>query len=165
MSLYDAAREEMQVLGGDYAQNPYGDRSVRQGVMRDPAGERGAGLASQTNFDHNKVTTVIRYGDRLIEADVYALKGAPVHVVILCPRCGNASTIRGEKKAIDWRPHAPEKLGELVNCGKISIEPFECAWELPEAGRHNQRNTSQIIGTAPLCRLKLGVTNNIAKDA
>lgn len=163
MSLYDAAREEMEVLGGDYAQRPMA--GVRQGVMADPAGERGKGLASQHNFDHAKTTTVIRYKDKLIEADVYAVPNTPVHVVIMCPRCGNASTIRGERKAIDWRPHAPEPVGKLINAGSISIEPFECSWELPDAGAHDARNTKQIIGTAPLCRLKIAVTKNVAKDA
>lgn len=165
MSLYDAAREEMEVLGGDYARDPSGVGAIKQGVMSDPMGERGKGLASQTNFGHGKTTTVIRYKDKLIEADVYALPNTPVHVVIMCPRCGNASTIKGERKAIDWRPHAPQKIGELVNAGIISIEPFECSWELPDAGQHNARNTRQISGFAPLCRLKLAVDKNVAKDA
>lgn len=162
MSLYDSAREEMEVLGGDYARSPAD--GIRQGVMADPKGERGKGLASQHNFDHNKVTAVIRYKDRAIEADVYALPGAPIHVVILCPKCGSASTIRAEKKAIDWQPHEPRAVGKLVNCGTLSIEPFECPWEMPDAGAH-EPGANKILGTANMCRLKIAVDKNIAKDA
>lgn len=166
MALYDAAREEMEVLGGDYARDPSGRGAVRQGVMADPDGERGRGLASQTNFDHGKTTAVIRYKDKLIEADVYAIGDAPIQVVILCPRCGNASTVRGDKKPVEWSPHVPEKVGLLVNAGTISIAPFECAWEMP--GKVHEKasgNRSVIMKSDNLCRLKLAVDKNVAKDA
>lgn len=160
--MFDSKNEEMIPIAGDL--NRTGAVRQRHGVA-DPIGERGAGAAQQINLDHAKVTAVIRYRDKLIEADVYALPGEPVKVVILCPRCNNASSIDETRKAIDWRPHPPQAVGDFVNHGKLSIEPFECSWELPDAGAHNQSARETLIGTAPLCRLKIGVTNNIGRDA
>jgi len=161
--MFDSKREEMTPLPG--IGDPTGTGAVRQKASI------AGGAAQQFNLDHGKRTTVIRYQDKLIEADVYAIEGEPLKVVIICPRCngagnGNATSIDETRKAIDWRPHAPQAVGEFMNCGSISIDAFECPWELPDAGAHNQRATGGIIGlSAKLCRLKIGVLNNIAKDA
>lgn len=163
MALFDSARESMEILGGDRARSPHS--AVRQGIMDDPERERGKGLASHTSLDHAKTTAVVRFEDRLLEADVYALPGEPVKVVILCPRCGNASQIDGAKKAIEWTPKAPDQIGSFINAGELSIEPFECAWELPDAGMFNPDAHKNVIGTAPLCRLKIGITKNYARRA
>lgn len=128
-------------------------------------GKAGRGYASQVNLDAGKLTAVVRYKDKLSEADIYALEGAPLKVIFRCPRCGHDGTINGDHKAIAWSPHEPQRIetdGEVfLNCGELSVEPFECAWEMPDAGAHT---AGLVTAGTTLCRLVIGIDKNVAKD-
>lgn len=160
--LYDDKKEEMIPLAGDG--DPTGTGLVDQGrIAPDPARTGLVGATSGVHLDRTKdCTVVIRYKDRLIEADVYAFPGAPMKIVLLCPRCGNALNIESDKKQLELVKHVPEQIGSFWNHGKLSVEPFECTWELPDAGQHVPGLVS--AGTS-LCRWKVGISNNIARDA
>lgn len=161
MGLYDDTREEMVPLKGDG--DPTGTGVVRQSThARDPFGSS-IGASSGVRLDKTKdATVVIRYKDRVIEADVYAFPGSPIKIVLFCPRCGNALSIESDKKRIDFEKHAPQSVGDFINMGRLNIEPFECTWELPDAGVHVPG--IQSAGTS-LCRWKVGISDNIALDA
>ena len=59
-----------------------------------------------------------------------------------------------------WRPAS--RAGDPNNGGRLSVEPFECTWEMPDAGEHKP---GYIGGGITLCKLKIGISNNIARDA
>lgn len=88
----------------------------------------------------------IRYKDVLIECELY--KDPVSHKMMLhamCPKCKHALRISEERKAMDWDGQT------------ISVEPFECPWEL---------DTELTVGTfTNLCRWRVGVSHGIAKDA
>lgn len=160
--IYDDRTEEMVPLAGD------GD-PTRTGIVsqstrsRDPNGTGAVGASSGVQLDKTKdATVVIRYKDRLIEADVYAFPGAPIKLVLLCPRCGNALNVESDKKQMSFEKHAPHAVGDFINMGRLNVEPFECTWELPDAGVHVPGLVS--AGTS-LCRWRVGISNNIARDA
>lgn len=160
--LYDDRTEEMIPLAGDG--DPTKTGIVRQSTSsRDPTGTGLVGASSGVQLDKTKdATVVVRYKDRLIEADVYAFPGAPIKLVLLCPRCGNALNIESDKKQMSFEKSAPQQVGDFVNMGRLNVEPFECTWELPDAGVHVPGLVS--AGTS-LCRWKVGISNNIARDA
>ena len=93
---------------------------------------------------------MIRWQDRVVEADLYEMDGKLV-LHILCPKCSTPETphalwVREGQKDILWRP----------DTGELSVSPFECTWELPEGRR-------QEFGLG-LCRWRVAIDKNIAKD-
>lgn len=138
MGSFDPQREELVHLAGD-APDPMGT-----GLL----GQQASVNLTKTALGHPK----IRYRDVVIEADVYALPGEPMHVHILCPKCRNALRIPADRKRIEYDP----KGGPPQDGGRISIETFECTWEV-SADR-------QQFGVG-LCRWRVAVENNIARDA
>jgi len=161
MAIYDDTKEEMIPLkGGD----PTRTGMVRQSTAAlDPTGTGHVGASSGVALDKTKdATVVVRYKDKLLEVDVYAFPGVPMKLVLLCPRCGNALNIESDKKQMQLEKIAPQRVGEFTNMAKLSVEPFECTWELPDAGVHVPGLVS--AGTS-LCRWRVGISNNIAKDA
>ena len=149
------------------------------------------GLDSTYQLTAGKQEVVVVFGDLLLTLDVYALPGEPMRVQIICPRCHKHSTIRGDQKKIEYEPKsmnprrdrilwmarstglAPEQdlfskerreLAEVVSIadfGRISIEPFECAWEIGDA-----KHVPGALHTgASLCRLRLVIEDNRAREA
>jgi len=162
MTMFDEKKEEMIPLAGDGDPTRSGlvDQTTR---FRDPTGTGAVGASSGVNLDKTKdCTVVVRYKDKLLELDVYAFPGAPMKLVLLCPRCGNALNIESDKKQMQLEKHAPQQVGAFVNEGRLSVEPFECTWELPDAGVHVPG--IQSAGTS-LCRWRVGIDKNIARDA
>lgn len=160
------------------------------GDAPDPTGLTShTGLQSTHRLTGGKQEVVVVYGDLLMTLDVYALPGEPMRVQIICPRCHKHSTIRGDAKKIEYEPksmnpmrthilgaarstalNAPEMtrdvrmcLAELVSIadfGRLSVEPFECAWEIGD-----ERHVPGALHTgASLCRLKLVIENNRARE-
>lgn len=162
MGIYDDSKEEMIPLAGDG--DPTRSGLVSQNTRaRDPFGSSAIGASSGVNLSNTKDgTVVVRYQDMLIECDVYAFPGAPIKIVLMCPRCGHALNIESDKKQMQYAKHAPVQVGDFVNCGVLDVEPFECTWELPGAGVHVPG--IQSAGTS-LCRWKVGISKNIARDA
>ena len=127
------------------------------------AGDMRHGVSSTVNLEKTKTAEVqIRYKDTIIFGDVYQYEGAPIRVIILCPKCHNALTITGDNKAIDYDLAAAPNIG-----GRISIEKFKCSFEAPDAGAHKRRSGdgAQIITGMQMCNWAVGVHNNKALDA
>jgi hypothetical protein len=123
------------------------------GDAPDPAGTGLLGHTSQVNVGNaGKIgIAMIRYGDVVLEADVYRVGTEPTRVIMHCPRCRHVVTIQGQHKRIDYAPPAP---GLEAQGGSISIERFTCPWEL----------TDQKELGGELCRLRVAVDNNIARE-
>lgn len=157
---------EMVQLAGD-APDPTGQTSHR-------------GLASTTRLDAGKLEVAVVYGDHLMTMDVYAIPGEPVQVHYICPRCRKQGRISSERKQIEFDPSStrpvrlpdgqlvakdrPARLpdgGLLTNAGALSIEPFECAWEVGD----DPHTPGIRAGGLTLCRLKLGIDHNVAREA
>jgi len=146
------------------------------GDAPDPTGmTRNVGMMSTTHLTAGKHEVVVVFGDLFMTLDVYALPGEPVRVHLICPRCHKASSISGDRKAIDFEPRAaspiakrlvatraPELAGSTL--GKISIEPFECAWEIG-ADQHASSPARSVHTGASMCRLRLAIDDNVAKEA
>lgn len=166
MAIYDDTKEEMIPLKGDGSAAPYQPGIVSQTTaMRDPTGYTGAvGASSGANLSKSKdCTVVVRYHDVLLEVDVYAFPDSPLRLNLFCPKCGNSLTVESDKKQLSFEKHAPQKMGDFMNCGKLNVEPFMCTWERPDAGAHRPGLVAAPGET--LCKWKVGITNNIAKDA
>ncbi len=144
------ARNELYQVAGDQA---------------DPMGGAARGRAGQMNLTETALGhPYVRYKDQLLELDVYKIAGAPMYIHIICPRCHNASKIQEDNKAFSYEPtRIPKILPFLLSVGvgaphggSLSVEKFECSWELgPER---------QEFGVG-LCRWRVGIDNNVAKDA
>lgn len=141
------------------------------------AGDMDHGISTTVNLTAGKteVLVIMPKGDvPLLTVDVYAIPGEPLKVHLLCPRCKNHLTIPGEKKAIEWEPRAenpraraivalgvPPHIQNMAKLGKLSIEPFECTWELDAKARVG---ASEFSG-GNLCRWRAAIDNNMVKDA
>jgi hypothetical protein len=153
-----------------------GKREVVQ-LAGDPANPTPAGLQSTTHLTGGKQEVVVVYGDLLMTLDVYALPGEPMRVQIICPRCRKHSTIRGDQKKIEYEPTSLNPRAALVKAmvghsqaeldlvtaaqfGRLSIEPFECAWEIGDA----PHVAGAVHTGASLCRLRLAIENNRARE-
>lgn len=146
------------------------------------------GRQSTHRLTGGKQEVVVVYGDLLMTLDVYALPEEPMRVQIICPRCHKHSTIRGDQKKIEYEPKAMNpmsatilamaggaqqellgswsrntalvELASIANFGRLSVEPFECAWEIGDA-----KHVPGALHTgASLCRLRLVIDNNRARE-
>lgn len=150
MSAYDPRTEELEHIAGDPPEGMY-----QTGQHLDPMGTGKMGHASQMDMTKGaEAHPMIRYNQFVIEADVYRVPDTDeISVVILCPRCHNALTISSKKKAVRFDPPSVKHPQ-----GVLSVEPFECTWELDTQGRRMEFGLG-------LCRWKVGISNNVAKDA
>jgi hypothetical protein len=166
-----------QMLGGP-SHLASGKREVVQlaGDAQDPTGLTDhTGLQSTHHLTAGKQEVVVVFGDLLLTLDVYALPGEPMRVQIICPRCHKHSTIRGDQKKIEYEAKSWNRMRfrivelaggaspEIVrSCafGRISVEPFECAWEIGD----DKHVPGALHTGASLCRLKLVIDNNRARE-
>ncbi len=158
--------------------DPHGNRELVQ-LAGDPAydqrvSENERGLAAQQTIrmtesaqGHPRIYYKGKAGEFVIEGDLYAFPGEPMKLVILCPKCSMASgqdhalTITSDKKAMEYDPRG----GAPGDGGRLSVETFECTWEL-ESGKKVDRNENiSIVMGANLCRWKVAIDHNIARDA
>jgi hypothetical protein len=157
-----------QMLGGGVAS---GKGRVVQLAGDDPTGAP-RGL-STTYLEDGKHEVVVVYKDTFLTVDVYLVPGAPPEIHLICPRCHKASRISGANKAIDFDPGAVnpmwleavksnhKDLAAIAGIGRLSVEPFECTWEVG-----GQAHVAGAVHTgASLCRQKLVIDDNCAKDA
>jgi len=153
-----------------------GKREVVQlaGDAPDPTGlTNHTGLQSTRRLTAGKREVVVVFGDLLMTLDVYALPGEPMRIQIICPRCHKHSTIRGDAKKIEYEPNSlnpmirrvlrmAPNVREFVRAtfGRLSVEAFECAWEIGDA-----KHVPGAVHTgASLCRLKLVIEDNRARE-
>lgn len=147
--VFDPAKESLYSICGD---------------APDPSGMDPRMRGYQSSIDMTKgalAKPLIRWRDRVIEGDLYEIEGKLV-LHLICPKCSSpacnppcnipghcgphALYVRQERKAIEW--DAERQL--------LSVESFECTWELPEGRR-------QEFGLG-LCRWRVAIENNIARD-
>jgi hypothetical protein len=131
----------------------------------DPEGDRG--ISCTYRADTAKQEVIVVYKDFVMTVDVYALPGEPVELHIICPKCRNKSRITAARKKIDLEFGAgkPIRLPDgrmMQTVARLSVEPFQCSWEMPGAGEHKPGIRA---GGLTLCQLKLAIDNNVAKDA
>lgn len=144
------------------------------GDVPDPTGQTShRGRMSKLNLSGGKHEVVVVYRDTFLTVDVYLIEGQPPEVHLICPRCHKASRIAGDQKAIDFDPGRANPaqadiaatgdpaLAEAGRMGRLSIEPFECAWEIGG----DQHVAGGVHTGVSLCRLQLAIDNNRAKDA
>ncbi len=134
----------------------------------DPHGSGLMGASSHINLEraalaHPLIRLAKPEGEvAIIEADVYAAEvEGGLEILILCPRCRQQLRITSDRKEMQFEPTPPEfdpRRQAMVVRGKLSIEPFQCTWEMPDApGRSPFGST--------LCRWAVGVDNNLARSA
>lgn len=117
------------------------------------AGDPDTGLMSTVSLSQSAIAhPIVRYKEFVLELDVYKTPDEPMYVHLICPRCHNMLTISAKRKRMELRDGGERKGGI------ISIEPFECTWEMEPNGR-------RVGFGLGLCRLKLAIDENIAKDA
>jgi hypothetical protein len=110
-----------------------------------------SGVQSTMNFTRTALGhPKIRYKDVIMEADVYKA-GDLLTVFCYCPRCRHNLSIRSDNKQIAYDPET----------NVLSIEPFQCPWEITEDLLPGQ---IRKFGFS-LCRLRIAIDNNLAKDA
>jgi hypothetical protein len=121
------------------------------------AGDMDSGLSHTVDLASGKREVTVTYKDFVLTVDVYQIPDEPTCVVLICPRCRHALRISADRKQIDFDPKAGDpKLG-----GRLSIEPFQCTWELT-ADKH----VPGIVGGGiSLCKWTAGIEKNVARDA
>lgn len=122
------------------------------------AGDMDTGITQTWKMDGGKQEVTVTYKDFVLTVDVYQIPGEPLKVHLICPRCTHALQISAERKKIDFDP----KAGDPKKGGRLSVEAFQCTWELPGTGAH----TPGILGGGmSLCKWKAAIENNVARDA
>lgn len=128
---YNDKREELYQICGD---------------APDPAGTGLRGVGHDIALNKTRLgKALIRWRDRVIEADVYEM-GGQLAVHMICPKCSrpeevHALWVKEERKAIEY-----DARTEI-----ISIEKFRCQW-------HDSFGTGW-------CNWTVAIDKNIAKDA
>lgn len=146
------------------------------GDVADPTGATGArGSLSMTSLTRDKEEVLVVFGDLVMTVDVYRLPNEPLQVHITCPRCHNHSTIRADRKDVDYDPKAANpmrrtilgmaggnpEIASLVDFGEISVETFECSWEIGN-DKHVQGGVHTGVS---LCRMRMAIDRNRAREA
>ncbi len=140
MPLYDEKREELVHLAGDVPDYASGTVRGYQSTLN---------LSKHPDVRHPQV----RYKDFVIECDVYQYPDAPLEVVLICPMCKNTLKVSAANKDVEWEPNQHPTAG-----GRLSIEPFGCTWEADPTGR-------RIEFGLGMCTWRVGISNNVARDA
>lgn len=136
------------------------------GDVPDPSGQSGA-LGYQTKIDLSKN----KYGEPTIlyrarngaefklTADVYKFEGAPLEIVLLCPRCStdkhpHALKISSDHKRIEYDPRELVERG-----GRLNVERIKCTWELD-----GEKAVALVGSSLNLCGWNVVIENNVARD-
>jgi hypothetical protein len=156
------ADKDLVTIGGDVP-DPTGQSSAR--------GAQCSYDLERTKYGEPKILYRDRSGQQfLLTADVYKYEGAPLEMLLFCPRCsqkGAMHTLRitQDKKHIEYDPnHNPQVAwgqgGRLIPLGgRLSVERFMCSHEL------DATKGVSVIASANLCRWQVVIENNIARDA
>ena len=128
---------------------------------------------STTRLSAGKEEVIVLFGDQVMTVDVYAIPGEPIKVHLYCPRCHKLLTVAQDRKAIDYDRAAPglgagrlrglgvpPEVWHPAALGRLSIEAFECTWEIEDA----PHVPGALHLGASLCRQRLVIEGNIARD-
>lgn len=136
------------------------------GDAPDPSGRTSArGMQStlhlgRAKYGEPKVFYKSRGGvERLLTVDVYKVEGAPLEIFLFCPLCSTEDhphnlRLTSDQKAIDY------KVDELVHRGgRLNVsDPIGCTWEI------DGTRAVGIVSTTNLCRWRVVIENNVARD-
>jgi len=139
------------------------------------AGDMEHGLSSTTRLNTNKIEVMVVYKDpsKFLTVDVYQVPGEPLMVHMICPKCHKTNRITADRKHIEFDAaaknpvhgqvlsEAGRDLASLAETGQLSVSAFECTWEI--GGDKHVRGG--VHTGASLCRQRLAIENNRAKDA
>lgn len=144
------------------------------------AGDQDRGISSTVRADRSAIAHPLYWykGVGIGVADVYKLPNEPLYIHIICPKCHHALTISQTRKAIDFEvgqhvhkptdqdlarvdntassASSPPMQHALQSFGKLSVETFECTWEM---GKDRQQ-----FGVS-LCKFRAAIDNNVIKEA
>lgn len=149
------------------------ERGVKKNMVH-LGGDPDRGFHSTHRLDVNKVEVIVTYkGDLMLTVDVYPEQGEkgtadykPLELHYVCPGCTKKGRVTSEMKAIEFDPvdNRPIKLPNgvvTVTGGRLSVEPFQCTHEMPEHVTHVQKHQHGFT----LCRKRIAIDDNVAKDA
>lgn len=151
-------RELMGSEHADYLERKLA--SERASEMVQLAGDMDHGLQSTISLAGGKQEVFVNYKDFMLTVDVYQIPGEPTQVHLICPRCRHQLRVTSDRKKIEYDPN---DYNFKSRGGRLSIEPFQCTWELPEAG--DQHTPGIRSGGLTLCKLTIGISDNRARDA
>jgi hypothetical protein len=144
-----------------------------------PDGSGDLGVATTWHLNRSAIGhPLVIYKSSILTVDVYSAgEDEPMRVNLICPRCHHSLTIGQDRKRMEFDRviHAPNPTREdeariaaqmttpttrpnkadLQAFGKLSVEAFECTWEM---SAHRAE-----FGTS-LCRWKVVIDENIARD-
>lgn len=162
MAIAKAQEKDLVHIGGD---------------VPDPSGmsSRARGVETTYNLERTKFgAPKVRYRDRagndfLLTVDVYKYEGAPMELMLFCPMCsekGAMHTLRltADRKHVEYDPdHNPlvpwGKGGQNIELGgRLNVEAFGCTHELDAS------KAVGLVSSANLCRWRVVIDNNIARD-
>lgn len=102
-----------------------------------------------------------KFGEFVLEADIFPHeKGIMVH--LYCPVCSTADKphnlqITPERKKMEWSKDRG-----------LSVEPFECTWEMPgtqaQQGEAGGAHSNIIVTPESRCRFRIAIDDNLARD-
>jgi hypothetical protein len=151
LAIHKATTERDLVhIGGDVP-DPSGMSSMR--------GHQTTYNLERTKYGEPKVKYRDRTGQEfLLTVDVYKYEGAPMEVLLFCPNCsqkGAMHTLRitEERKHIEYDPERNVELG-----GRLDVERFGCSHEL------DAQKGVGLVSSSNLCRWRVVIENNIARD-
>lgn len=139
------------------------------------AGDFDQGITSTTHLDAGKIEVLVAGKEHVLTVDVYAIPGEPTKLHLVCPRCHHMISIDETRKAIEWNPRAPSPLPpsylrnlprELVARGAVgilSVETFQCTWELADQMQDKGKDQNLILGGS-LCRFRAAIDRNVLKE-
>lgn len=122
------------------------------GDAPDPLGSGMMGHQTTTKLRPG-ATPKVRYKDFIIECDLYKVEGAPTELIMICPKCRNTLRVTSDRKDIEYDTSSLVERG-----GRLSVSAFECTWEADTQGRRMEFGLG-------LCRWKVAIEDNIARDA
>jgi hypothetical protein len=154
-----------------FAREVEGPGIARQQELVHIAGDADTGMTSTINLAGGKAEVFALYRGRCVPPefpdglrltiDVYAIPGESIQVHLICPKCRQQLRATSDRKTIEWEPRVGSADG-----GRLEVSPFQCTWEMPEAGQH----TPGILGGGlSLCNWKGVIEHvhgrNIVRDA
>ena len=167
MNAFNPQTEELFYVAGDKPVAVQNNHAARSPLAADSGliGKSSTMRLDKAALGH----PLVRYRDRVIEADVYPFLDGEndaggdrqrLEVLLICPCCENQIRVTSDRKAIEWIPGQPEidPAGQVVVRGILSIEPFTCPWE--------KDTKAAVTGHGEnLCRWRVGIDKGIARDA
>ena len=154
--------------------------------MVNVAGDEDRGIMGTTHLDLAKHEIGVIFRPKgsatmiagVLTVDVYAIPGEPVKLHLICPRCHHTLTVNADRKAIDWQPTTPspfpKTLREVLppesqylaaHPGVLSVDEFQCTWELEDKMQDAGRQDLGVITGGSLCRYRGVIDRNVLREA